>query len=113
MMSRYVLVNETASNVGGSTAGVLTESPETLTNDFFVNLLSFDTTWTPADENSTRFESPERGWTGTRADLVFGSNSELRALAEVYASEDANEKFVSDFIAAWAKVMNADRFDLA
>ncbi len=100
-------------NSGGSTAGVLTESPETLTNDFFVNLLSFDTTWTPADENSTRFESPERGWTGTRADLVFGSNSELRALAEVYASEDASEKFVSDFIAAWAKVMNADRFDLA
>jgi len=100
-------------NSGGSTAGVLTESPETLTNDFFVNLLSFDTTWTPADENSTRFESPERGWTGTRVDLVFGSNSELRALAEVYASEDAGEKFVNDFIAAWAKVMNADRFDLA
>jgi len=98
-------------NTGGSTHGVLTRNPETLTNDFFVNLLSFETEWKPADENSTTFES-SNGWTGTRVDLVFGSNSELRALAEVYACDDAKDKFVSDFIAAWTKVMNADRFDL-
>ncbi len=98
-------------NTGGSKHGVLTENPETLTNDFFVNLLSFETNWKPADANSTTFES-SNGWTGTRADLVFGSNSELRALAEVYASDDAKDKFVTDFIAAWTKVMNADRFDL-
>jgi len=98
-------------NTGGSTHGVLTRNPETLTNDFFVNLLSIETEWKPADENSTTFES-SNGWTGTRVDLVFGSNSELRALAEVYACDDAKDKFVSDFIAAWTKVMNADRFDL-
>ncbi len=98
-------------NTGGSKTGVLTENPETLTNDFFVNLLSFDTNWKPVDENSTSFES-SNGWTGSRVDLVFGSNSELRALAEVYACDDAADKFVSDFIAAWTKVMNADRFDL-
>ena len=98
-------------NAGGSNLGVLTENPETLTSDFFVNLLSFDTVWKPADENSSTFES-SNGWTGSRADLVFGSNSELRALAEVYASDDAGDKFVTDFIAAWTKVMNADRFDL-
>jgi catalase-peroxidase len=98
-------------NTGGSKHGVLTENPEALTNDFFVNLLSFDTDWKPADSDSTTFES-SNGWTGTRADLVFGSNSELRALAEVYASDDASDKFVSDFIAAWTKVMDADRFDL-
>jgi len=98
-------------NTGGSKFGVLTENPETLTNDFFVNLLSFETQWKPADADSTTFES-SNGWTGTRADLVFGSNSELRALAEVYASDDAKDKFVTDFIAAWTKVMNADRFDL-
>ena len=98
-------------NTGGSTHGVLTRNPETLTNDFFVNLLSFETEWKPADENSTTFES-SNGWTGTRVDLVLGSNSELRALAEVYACDDAKDKFVSDFIAAWTKVMNADRFDL-
>ncbi|HNC15829.1 MAG TPA: catalase-peroxidase, partial [Solirubrobacterales bacterium] len=99
-------------NTGGSKHGVLTDSPETLTNDFFVNLLSFETEWKPADEDSTTFEAPGKGWTGTRVDLVFGSNSELRALAEVYASEDAKDKFVTDFIFAWTKVMNADRFDL-
>ena len=99
-------------NTGGSKHGVLTDSPETLTNDFFVNLLSFETEWKPADEDSTTFEAPGQGWTGTRVDLVFGSNSELRALAEVYASEDAKDKFVTDFIFAWTKVMNADRFDL-
>lgn len=98
-------------NTGGSTHGVLTENPETLTNDFFVNLLSFETDWKPADDDSVTFKS-SNGWTGTRADLVFGSNSELRALAEVYASDDAGDKFVNDFIAAWTKVMNADRFDL-
>ncbi|MBN8868218.1 MAG: catalase-peroxidase, partial [Solirubrobacterales bacterium] len=98
-------------NSGGSSHGVLTENPETLTNDFFVNLLSFDADWKPADESSSTFES-SNGWTGTRADLVFGSNSELRALAEVYASADAEDKFLTDFIAAWTKVMNADRFDL-
>ena len=99
-------------NTGGSSHGVLTENPETLTNDFFVNLLAFERNWKPADKDSTTFESAN-GWTGTRVDLVFGSNSELRALAEVYASSDGKEKFVSDFIAAWTKVMNADRFDLA
>ncbi len=98
-------------NAGGSKLGVLTENPETLTNDFFVNLLSFETNWKPADEKSSTFES-SNGWTGSRADLVFGSNSELRALAEVYASDDAGDKFVTDFIFAWTKVMNADRFDL-
>jgi catalase-peroxidase len=98
-------------NTGGSKHGVLTETPEALTNDFFVNLLSFETDWKPADSDSTTFES-SNGWTGTRADLVFGSNSELRALAEVYASDDASDKFVNDFIAAWTKVMDADRFDL-
>ena len=99
-------------NTGGSAHGVLTANPGTLTNDFFVNLLSFETEWKPADADSITFESPGTGWTGTRADLVFGSNSELRAVAEVYASDDAKDKFVTDFIAAWAKVMNADRFDL-
>ena len=98
-------------NTGGSSTGVLTENPETLTNDFFVNLLSFETNWKPADEDSTSFES-SNGWTGSRVDLVFGSNSELRALAEVYACDDAADKFVTDFIAAWTRVMNADRFDL-
>ncbi|MCB0862545.1 MAG: catalase/peroxidase HPI, partial [Solirubrobacterales bacterium] len=87
-------------NTGGSSTGVLTENPETLTNDFFVNLLSFETNWKPADEDSTSFES-SNGWTGSRVDLVFGSNSELRALAEVYACDDAADKFVTDFIAAW------------
>ncbi len=76
-----------------------------------MNLLSFETVWKPADGKSSTFES-SNGWTGSRADLVFGSNSELRALAEVYASDDAGDKFVTDFIFAWTKVMNADRFDL-
>ncbi|MFE9536571.1 catalase/peroxidase HPI [Streptomyces sp. NPDC006691] len=100
-----------------SAHGVFTDRPGTLTNDFFVNLLDLGTTWksTSADQNT--FEAREAGssdikWTGTRADLVFGSNSELRAIAEVYASDDAKEKFVRDFVAAWTKVMNLDRFDL-
>jgi catalase-peroxidase len=101
-----------------SSHGVLTTNPGTLTNDFYVNLLDLGTTWTATSEDATTFEARDDAtgeikWTGTRADLVFGSNSELRALAEVYASDDAKEKFVKDFIAAWDKVMNLDRFDLA
>ena len=97
--------------------GVFTETPGKLTTDFFVNLLDMGTTWRPANDDSTLFEGVDSAtgevkWTGTRADLVFGSNSELRALAEVYASDDAKEKFVTDFVAAWNKVMNLDRFDL-
>ncbi|WLQ32383.1 catalase/peroxidase HPI [Streptomyces castrisilvae] len=96
--------------------GVLTDAPGTLTNDFFVNLLDMGTTWKPAADDRSAFEGRDAAgavrWTGTRADLVFGSNSELRAVAEVYASDDAKEKFVSDFVAAWDKVMNLDRFDL-
>ncbi|MBK8293622.1 MAG: catalase/peroxidase HPI [Solirubrobacterales bacterium] len=103
-------------NHGGSSQGVLTSSPESLTNDFFVNLLDLATTWKPTSTDSKSFEatngSGELKWTGSRVDLVFGSNSELRAIAEVYASEDAKEKFVNDFAAAWAKVMDLDRFDL-
>ncbi|GAA3175064.1 catalase/peroxidase HPI [Streptomyces virens] len=104
-------------NHNGSRHGVLTETPGTLTNDFFVNLLDLGTTWTSTSEDQTTFEGRDAAtgevkWTGTRADLVFGSNSELRALAEVYASDDAKEKFVQDFVKAWDKVMNLDRFDL-
>ena len=101
---------------GGSTAGVLTERPGTLTNDFFTNLLDMDVEWkSTGDEDA--FDGLDRTsgkvkWTGSRADLVFGSNSELRALAEVYASDDAEEKFVKDFVAAWVKVMNLDRYDI-
>ncbi|MFE4257381.1 catalase/peroxidase HPI [Streptomyces sp. NPDC056883] len=99
-----------------STAGVLTARPGTLTNDFFVNLLDLGTTWKATSEDAHAFEGRDDSgkvrWTGSRADLVFGSNSELRALAEVYASDDAKEKFVKDFVAAWHKVMNLDRFDL-
>jgi catalase-peroxidase len=105
-------------NYDGSKLGVLTATPGTLTTDFFVNLLDMGTTWQPTSEDATTFEgrdatTGEIKWTGSRADLVFGSNSELRALAEVYASDDAKEKFVHDFVAAWNKVMNADRFDVA
>jgi catalase-peroxidase len=97
--------------------GVFTDEPESLTNDFFVNLLDPGTAWKPTSEDSETFEgrdvaTGEVRWTGSRVDLVFGSNSELRALAEVYASDDAREKFVDDFVAAWARVMNLDRFDL-
>ncbi|MEU5249128.1 peroxidase family protein, partial [Streptomyces asoensis] len=101
---------------GQSAHGVLTDAPGTLTNDFFVNLLDLGTTWSSTSSDQTTFEgrdaSGEVKWTGTRADLVFGSNSELRALAEVYASDDAKAKFVNDFVAAWVKVSNLDRFDL-
>ncbi|MEU5253452.1 catalase/peroxidase HPI [Streptomyces longwoodensis] len=100
-----------------SQLGVLTATPGVLTNDFFVNLLDLGTTWKATSEDQTTFEgrdaaTGELKWAGSRADLVFGSNSELRALAEVYASDDARQKFVTDFVAAWTKVMDADRFDL-
>jgi catalase-peroxidase len=105
-------------NVGGAQHGVFTERPETLTNDFFVNLLDMGTEWKPLSEDGDVFEGHDRAtgelkWTGTRVDLIFGSNSQLRAIAEVYGSEDAQEKFVYDFMTAWDKVMNLDRFDLA
>ncbi len=105
-------------NYQQSSLGVLTTTPGLLTNDFFGNLLDMGTTWTPTAGDASTFEGRDAAtgavrWTGTRVDLVFGSNSELRALAEVYASDDAKEKFVTDFVAAWDKVMNLDRFDLA
>jgi catalase-peroxidase len=98
--------------------GVFTHQKEALTNDFFANLIDFSTTWKAHSESNNIFEGTDRAtgkikWTGTRVDLIFGSNSELRAIAEVYACEDAQEKFVHDFVAAWNKVMNLDRFDLA
>ncbi|CAM5531204.1 catalase/peroxidase HPI [Streptomyces tanashiensis] len=101
-----------------SSLGVLTETPGRLTNDFFANLLDLGTEWKSTSEDQTTFEGRDTAtgavkWTGSRADLVFGSNSELRALAEVYASDDAKEKFVKDFVSAWDKVMNLDRFDIA
>jgi catalase-peroxidase len=104
-------------NFGQSPHGVFTQRPETLTNDFFVNLLDMDTEW-KATKDANVFEGRDRAtgklkWTATRVDLIFGSNSQLRAIAEVYAQDDAKAKFVQDFVAAWNKVMNADRFDLA
>ena len=104
-------------NFGGSQHGVFTKRPEALTNDFFVNLLDMSTTWKPTIENADVFEGRDRAtgalkWTGTRVDLIFGSNSQLRALAEVYGCEDSQEKFLHDFVAVWNKVMNLDRFDL-
>ncbi|MEJ8474647.1 catalase/peroxidase HPI [Roseibium algae] len=104
-------------NHGGSKDGVFTDKAETLTNDFFVNLLDMSTEWKPVSEAEDAFEGRDRKsgdlkWTGSRVDLVFGSNSQLRAVAEVYAQSDAQAKFVRDFVAAWTKVMNADRFDL-
>ena len=104
-------------NVGQTRHGVFTDKPEALTNDFFVNLLDMETEWTPVSDAKDVFEGRDRKtgalkWTGTRVDLVFGSNSQLRALAEVYGSADAQQKFIRDFVAAWTKVMNLDRFDL-
>ncbi|SEC44270.1 catalase-peroxidase [Tenacibaculum sp. MAR_2009_124] len=104
-------------NFNNSKNGVLTNNPGVLTNDFFVNLLDMETSWTPVSEDKFEFEGKERAtknvkWKATRADLIFGSNSELRAIAEVYASSDAKEKFVNDFVNAWVKVMNLDRFDV-
>ena len=103
-------------NFDQSKHGVFTNNPETLTNDFFTNLLDLNTTWSSTNDAQDVFEGRDRKtgkvkWTGTRADLIFGSNSELRALAEVYACNDANQKFIKDFVAAWSKVMNLDRFD--
>jgi catalase-peroxidase len=105
-------------NAGGSRHGVFTDKPGTLTNDFFKNILDMEIEWKATDLSQEVFEGRDRAsgnvkWTGTRADLVFGSNSILRSLTEVYAADDANDKFVNDFVAAWTKVMNLDRFDLA
>ena len=104
-------------NFDSSKYGIFTKKPASLTNEFFINLLDMNTTWKETDDKEELFEGRDRKskkikWTGTRADLIFGSNSQLRAWAEVYASEDAKEKFLNDFVAAWAKVMNADRFDI-
>jgi catalase-peroxidase len=104
-------------NFGQSQHGVFTNRPGTLTNDFFVNLLDMGTEWKPSDSAEGVYEGSDRGtgeakWTGTAVDLVIGSNSQLRAIAEVYASDEAVDKFVRDFVAAWDKVMNLDRFDL-
>ena len=104
-------------NFDQSKHGVFTNRPESLTNDFFVNLLDFGTTWKASSDSQEVFEGRDRKtgtlkWTGTRVDLIFGSNSELRAIAEVYGCNDSKELFVNDFIAAWNKVMNLDRFDL-
>jgi len=105
-------------NFGQSKHGVFTHRPETLTNDFFVNLLDMHTKWQPSSTSEGVYEgrdhkTGELKWTGTRVDLIFGSNSQLRAIAEIYASDDSKETFVKDFVAAWNKVMNLDRFDLA
>jgi catalase-peroxidase len=102
-------------NYNNSQNGVLTNQKDKLTNDFFVNLLDMSTVWSPVTNSNELFEGKDRktgkiNWTATRTDLIFGSNSELRALAEVYASNDSKEKFVKDFVAAWNKVMNLDRF---
>ena len=104
-------------NFDQSGHGVFTKRPETLTNDFFLNLLDMRTSWKANADSGELFEGHDRAtgkltWTATRVDLIFGSNSELRALAEVYGSEDAQEKFVNDFVQAWAKVMDLDRFDM-
>ena len=104
-------------NYDDSNYGILTGNPGALDNSFFVNLLDMSTEWSPVDEDEMIFVGKDRSsgdekWKATRADLIFGSNSELRALAEVYASSDAREKFVQDFVAAWNKVMNLDRFDI-
>jgi catalase-peroxidase len=105
-------------NAGQAALGVFTSRPGTLSTDFFVNLLDMDTEWKPASDAADSFEGRSRGtathtWSASHVDLLFGANSELRALAEVYACDDAQEKFVHDFVAAWDKVMNLDRFDLA
>jgi catalase-peroxidase len=107
-----------SANVGQSKHGVFTKRPATLTNDFFANLLDMGTEWKAVSEAKDVFEGHDRKtgevkWTGTRVDLIFGSNSQLRAIAEVYACDDSKEKFVKDFVAAWSKVMNLDRYDLA
>jgi catalase-peroxidase len=107
-----------STNFDGSKHGVFTNKAGSLSNDFFVNLLDMNTVWKSTSPDNEVFEGRDRKtgsvkWTGTRIDLIFGSNSELRALAEVYGCEDSQDKFVADFVAAWNKVMNLDRFDLA
>ena len=104
-------------NFDKSNNGVFTKKPETLTNDYFVNLLDMDITWKEVDKSETLFEGKDRKtntvkWIGTRVDLISGSNSQLRAIAEVYATENSNSKFIKDFVSAWSKVMNLDRFDI-
>ena len=104
-------------NFDNSKDGVFTNKPGELTNDYFINLLDMNITWKEVDKNEQLFEGKDRKtnkviWTGTRVDLIFGSNSQLRAIAEVYATEDSKSKFIADFISAWTKVMNLDRFDL-
>ena len=104
-------------NFDSSNHGVFTDKKNTLTNDFFVNLLDISTTWKATDDTDHVFAGTNRAtgaqkWTGTRADLIFGSNTELRAICEVYGSADAGAKFVNDFVSAWTKVMNLDRFDI-
>ena len=103
-------------NFDSSKFGIFTKKPETLTNDYFINLLDMNITWNEVDEKEQLFEGKDRKthktkWNGTRVDLIFGSNSQLRAIAEVYACEDSEKKFVNDFVKAWSKVMNLDRFD--
>jgi catalase-peroxidase len=105
-------------NAGQSDLGILTDRPETLSNDFFVNLVDMGTEWKPSADAENVYEGHDRAtgdlkWKASRVDLVFGSNSQLRAIAEVYACDDSQEKFVRDFVAAWDKVMTLDRFDLA
>ncbi|MYD44593.1 MAG: catalase-peroxidase, partial [Gammaproteobacteria bacterium] len=105
-------------NHGGSAHGVLTKQTDTLSNDFFVNLLDMGTEWQASNDDQSLFEGRDRSsgevkWSATRVDLVFGSNSQLRALAEVYGADGANEHFVNDFVGTWNKVMNLDRFDVA
>ena len=105
-------------NYDGSSHGVFTDRPGQLTTDYFVNVLDLGTAWKATDDSETLFEGRDRKtgavkWTGTRVDLVFGSNSQLRALSEVYASSDGEQAFLADFVAAWTKVMELDRFDLA
>jgi catalase-peroxidase len=104
-------------NTKGNKDGVFTDKPGVLSNDFFVNLLDMGTQWKPLDKDGDRFEGVDRAtgkkkWTASRADLVFGSHSQLRAMAEVYACDDSKEKFLQGFVKAWDKVMNLDRFDL-
>jgi catalase-peroxidase len=105
-------------NTGGSAHGIFTDRPESLTNDFFVNLLDMRTEWKTSESEEHVYEGRDRAsgdlrWTATAVDLVFGAHAQLRALAELYAQDDSKEKFVRDFVAAWNKVMNLDRFDLA
>ena len=111
-------VGSSGANAGQSKHGVFTKRTETLTNDFFVNLLDMATQWQPVSGSDNLYEGRDRKakppkWTGTRVDLIFGSHSQLRAFAEVYACADSQEKFVRDFVAAWNKVMNLDRYDIA